>query len=96
METGAEHGMYTWQRYQAWLETRKTWYSRHPDEQPDSDPVETAPVSATPPPIRPAAQPPHPETRPPSSPAGPAGSPAKRIEIEPVEGGLEELIKKLE
>jgi len=97
METGAEHGMYTWQRYQTWLETRKTWYSPSPDEKPDSEPTEVGPP-LTPPPslVRQAAKAAPTEPRTPAPAASPAHPAATRIEIEPVEGGLEELIKKLE
>src|SRR5438552_1336680 len=93
METGAEHGMWTWQRYQNWIESRKTWHVPTPDEKPDTEPAEIVPVAATPLPIHPSSKPVHPETKTPSASPAPPG---KRIEIEPVEGGLEELIKKLE
>lgn len=98
METGADHGMWTWQRYQIWLESKKNWHLPTPDEKPDSEPSEVAPVPATPVPVRSiaAAKPAAPGAKIPSAPAGPTVPPAGRIEIEPVEGGLEELIKKLE
>jgi twitching motility protein PilT len=96
METGADHGMWTWQRYQSWLEKKKTWHVPNPaDEKPDTEAVEILPEAATAPPIRPAARPAQ------AAPKIAAGAPpstepaAKRIEIEPVEGGLEGLIKRL-
>ena len=42
MEMGAEHGMYTFSRYQQWLENKKSWHFPGPDEQAESDPAETA------------------------------------------------------
>src|SRR6266568_1315062 len=42
MEMGAEHGMWTFQRYQTWLENKKTWHFPTPDEKPDSEPAEAA------------------------------------------------------
>jgi len=93
METGAEHGMWTFARYQTWMESKKNWYIPSETETPDTEaPPETMsqerlapagrPKTATvaPAPVRPAS--PHTAGRP--------------IEIEPIEGGLDELLKKLE
>jgi twitching motility protein PilT len=96
LETGADHDMWTFERYQKWLAKRTTWYFPNPaEEPPDDGPVEMSGTSALPPlATRPAklagtsASAPIP---PPSAGAKPAGP----IEIEPVEGGLDELIKKL-
>jgi twitching motility protein PilT len=99
METGADHGMWTWQRYQTWLDNKKVWHFPSPDEKPDSEPTEAAPVlPMAPPPLSSAAKSKQPVPEPPltSVPASPIPRQASRIEIEPVEGGLEELIKKLE
>ena len=40
LETGADHGMWTFQRYRTWLQTRKTWHTpNEPEaEAPDSEP----------------------------------------------------------
>lgn len=82
METGAEHGMWTFGRYQNWLEKKKEWHVPGPEDKPDSEPAQPAVV---PPPAAPA------------KPAAPKQSrDARRIEIEPVEGGLGEVLKKLE
>ena len=94
METGAEQGMWTWQRYQAWLETKKIWHFPDPSEQAEADPagaeISLPPLSAAPAPVRAAAAP-----RP-----GSAGvrtdRPGGPIEIEPVEGGLSEVLRKFE
>src|SRR6185503_7661294 len=39
LETGAEHGMWTWHRYQTWLENKTVWHFPDPQEKPDSEPV---------------------------------------------------------
>jgi twitching motility protein PilT len=98
IETGAEHGMWTYQRYQNWLENKKTWYFPDPNETPDEEPASKPPAISVPakhassaargkaavvasePTVTPVSGAKH---------SGP-------IEIEPVEGGLQELIKKLE
>ena len=93
LETGAEHGMWTYQRYQTWMENKKNWYIPAETETAEAEPPETAPVTPLP---RPAAAK-APEA--PSVPQKPNTAPLKTsgpIEIEPVEGGLEELLKKLE
>jgi twitching motility protein PilT len=95
METGADASMWTFERYQKWLARRTQWHIPGPAEEPPDDGPE-APGAGIPPPIlaRPTklaetvAATPVPPTRIGEKPAGP-------IEIEPVEGGLGELIKKL-
>jgi twitching motility protein PilT len=93
MEMGAESGMWTFARYQTWLEKKKTWYFPAGDDAPDSEPAERA-APATPSPRSPktAAAPPKPA----ATPAVAATPHAKRIEIEPVEGGLGEVLKTFE
>jgi len=95
LEMGAENGMWTFQRYQTWLENKKVWHFPNPEEKPDSEPADL-PVPAAQ--ITPVGKPKQAaaETPVPAVPASPASPQASRIEIEPVEGGLEELIKKLE
>ena len=96
MEMGAEQGMWTWQRYATWLENKKNWHLPDGTEQPDSEPAELSHAPAMLPPIAHAPKLAKQETKAPlASPTSPA-KPAGRIEIEPVEGGLDELIKKLE
>lgn len=94
MEMGAEQGMWTLTRYQNWLAGRKAWHVPGAEEPPDSE-LDEAP----PPPLPPMAagvKTPKPATPPPagSTPASP--KPPGPIEIEPVEGGLPEVLKKLE
>lgn len=64
LETGAEHGMWTLQRYRAWLKSRKSWYI--PGKTPE--PAEAEGAEAGPPP----------PTRPPKVPGPPrrGGAPA--------------------
>jgi twitching motility protein PilT len=93
IETGAEFGMWSFERYQNWMSRRTQWHVPNAeDEAPDQEEAggnAVAPTSG-----QSATQSPSSETRPnrltPDSkrPAGP-------IEIEPVAGGLEELIKRL-
>lgn len=88
METGADHGMWTFQRYQQWMEKRADWYvppAQSEWTEPEPAGAAAAPVSNP----APAAA----ERPKPAIPAAPA--PGQPIEIEPVEGGLEELIRKL-
>ncbi|MBN2506478.1 MAG: PilT/PilU family type 4a pilus ATPase [Verrucomicrobia bacterium] len=94
IETGAEHGMWTWQRYQGWLDRKKDWHIPSPDEQPEGD----LPDAAPPPPLAKPAAASRSPARPAAAPsaAAPAGvSPAKPVEIEPAEGGLEAVLRKL-
>jgi twitching motility protein PilT len=91
METGAESGMWTFARYQNWMSKRTTWHLPNPaDEAPDSEPAEVpAPASANLEKGRGAR--PSPVTPPPASPE----NPGRPIDIEPVEGGLGAVLRKL-
>jgi twitching motility protein PilT len=82
METGAEHGMWTFARYQNWLENKKNWYLPAADDKPDGEPVQPGAVPLAPVAAKPAL----------------AKQPRehRRIEIEPVEGGLGEVLKTFE
>lgn len=93
MEMGAESGMWTFARYQTWLENKKTWYFPAADDKPDTEPAQDVHIPAPPSP-RTAAKPERPVAPAPPPPATP-GREKRPIEIEPVEGGLESLIKKL-
>ena len=94
METGADQGMWTYQRYRSWMENRKHWHV--PGEQSDEEPVGDLVENVEPRPVLPATAkpPPLPSAPPPASPA-PARSKEGRVEIEPVEGGLDAIISKL-
>jgi twitching motility protein PilT len=86
LETGAEHGMWTFPRYRVWLEKRTQWFI--PNQSPEPTPADLP-------------TPPHTPTHlsrekrlPPASP--PTAAPRGRVEIEPVEGGLKKLLRKFE
>ena len=95
METGAEHGMWTFARYQTWLENKKSWYISSTADQPDAEPAEAGPSASTLPPLAQASTPA--KHLPRSAPAAPPGPRREggSIEIEPIEGGLDDLIRKL-
>ena len=90
LETGAEHGMWTFQRYAKWLEGRSNliapnYKAEPPDTEPSPPPVlMPAAVTATTPPL--AGK--NPSVPPPAAGAG------KRIEIEPSESDFGKILKK--
>ena len=93
LETGADKGMWSFQRYRGWLEGRRNWHipdegSEFPDTESSEppSPVVSAPVKSSP--TKPHKPSPPPQTAPAKS--------ASRIEIEPIEGGFEKILKKLE
>ena len=92
VETGAEHGMWTFQRYQSWMETKKNWQIPSEAETAEAEPAEV-PGAAPLPAIAPRVSSAEPKAAPMRA---PEGKPGGRIEIEPEEGGLNELLKKLE
>ncbi len=94
METGAEHGMWTFQRYQSWLENKKTWHLANTDEKPDSEPADFSSAVTSLPALSIGAKPARPENKPAAESPGLSAKSSGPIEIEPVEGGLDELLKK--
>jgi twitching motility protein PilT len=94
VETGAEHGMWTFQRYRSWLDKRSSFHlpmrETEADEEETTAQAKPAPrLSASPaPPVRPAAG---------AVPTAPAPrserAEAGRIEIEPTES-FEKILKK--
>lgn len=94
LETGAEHGMWTFARYRTWLDNRKTWHIPDETESAEGEPPELDPVAALPP-MSPLLRP-RDKTAEPNQAATPPDKRAGRIEIEPVEGGLDDILKKLE
>ena len=93
LETGAEHGMWTFDRYQTWMSRRSQWHVPDANEEaPDSEPDEHSGPASLPAPV---AAPPHTPAKHAHSPARAASRSGGPIEIESVEGGLDELIKKL-
>ncbi len=88
METGAEQGMWTWQRYRSWMEKQRQWF--RPDTTTDSADAENADAGA-------AALPPAQLVSPGSTKKPPPGPPADtdRIVIEPDDISWEDLLKTL-
>jgi len=88
LETGAEHGMWTFQRYRAWLDARTNWslpdQAAEPvdNDLPDSTVAPLPALTASKPAV--AAQK---KTAPESAPAAPGRKGSGRIEIEPIEEG---------
>ena len=95
LETGADAGMWTFARYQSWLEAKKSWHIPGAPEAPEAETSESAPAVELPPLRAPSAKAVEKKPAPPVAPAIETSSAGRAIEIEPVEGGLDELIKKL-
>lgn len=92
LETGADHGMWTFTRYRNWMANRRDWYIPPKDQR---DQLEEIPPKTSPPvsPPKPASL----TTTTAPHPAPKAAKPASggRIEIEPDEGGLGKILKRL-
>jgi hypothetical protein len=88
MEIGAEHGMWTFQRYQTWLESKKAWHFPFEDKPPDSEPDEVSPEIPVQPPA--GATPKAAGKKAAPGTPGAASKSSGPIVIEPVEGGLVE------
>src|SRR5438552_13492810 len=87
LETGAEHGMWTFQRYRAWLDGRTNWSLPEQAAEPvekDLPETEVAPLPALTAPKPATAQKKNASA---PAPAGPAKKEGDRIEIEPIEEG---------
>jgi twitching motility protein PilT len=91
IETGGEHGMWTYQRYRTWLDSRRNWHRlEDPEEPPDSEPTEPAQAPASllklPPPTPRKAE---------AAPSAPAKAAMPgRIEIEPDESEFGRILKR--
>jgi twitching motility protein PilT len=86
IETGADHGMWTFQRYAKWLETRSNFFIPGQGvEPPDSEPSESLPAAALPAmAIAPKVE---------KKTKAPDTTESGRIEIEPVEGEFGKILK---
>jgi twitching motility protein PilT len=96
LETGAEHGMWSFQRYAKWLDGRTNFFvpGQNP-ESPDSEPSDDAAATTPFPPLIAAAK----VEKKMTSPVAPRTSDpneARRIEIEPIEGDFGKILKKPE
>jgi hypothetical protein len=94
IETGADHGMWGFQRYCKWLETRNNLFvPGQGSELPDSEPAEATFVAA---PLPSAVAAPRTEKKSRISPPAPGAKEGHRIEIEPVEGEFGKILKRPE
>ena len=101
VETGADHGMWTFQRYARWLDGRTNFYipsknsEAAEDKMPDDVPA-AAPLPAMPPRTPSAPRPERPAPSASPSVARPASSEGgvHRIEIDPDDGGFGKILKK--
>ena len=86
LETGADHGMWTFQRYRSWIQNRKKWHT--PDEAAEA-PDSEASGETTDLPTPPSAE----KTTRVSLPHSPSVDTGGRIEIEPEEGDWGKIFK---
>ncbi len=94
LETGAEHGMWSLQRYRSWLDARKNWHvPGSTPEPPDSETPEAVALGAGSMGLPQLGAP-----MPKKLTSGPTRKPADKtehiIEIEPVEGEFEKILKR--
>ncbi len=95
LETGAEHGMWTFQRYRTWLDSRKNWFiPGKSTDTAESDAAEPASASARPPAFPLAPKPSKAETKLGSQSQAPGAKPTTRIEIEPSESEFGKILKR--
>jgi twitching motility protein PilT len=95
LESGAEHGMWSFQRYRSWMESRRQWHVADENpEPPDSEATE--PGAAVPAPlISPQiVKPVRAEKRLDPHPPADGGRSGGRIEIEPVESEFGKILKR--
>lgn len=96
LETGAEHGMWTFQRYRAWLENRKQWSL--PEQNVESAEAETSEPRPALPPALPSflsnSKPAKSDQAPDVHPGGPEKGGPARIEIEPTESEFGRILKR--
>lgn len=91
LETGADHGMWTFQRYRAWLDSRTNWFL--PGQTPEAPDTEaTEGLAAVPEPLAGTVQ--RPSDRKASPPASNDAPAPGRIEIEPVESDFGKILKR--
>ena len=91
IETGADSGMWTFQRYTKWLEGRSNFFvPGQSAEPPDSEPAEAVPAA----PLPPVAAAPRGEKKGKVPSSIPSANEGQRIEIEPTEGDFGKILKK--
>ena len=96
LETGADHGMWSFERYRAWLESRTKWsIADQVPEPPESEPAEDEALRTTIAPVLSGPKSPTSLKRIMPTPQAPASKAGERIEIEPVEeGGFGKILKR--
>jgi twitching motility protein PilT len=100
IETGADHGMWTYQRYGKWLDGRTNFYIPGKNAEPAEDKPEdlqmSAPLAALPPKLAatPRTERHVPHTSAPASRPATGGGDVHRIEIDPDETGFGKILKK--
>jgi twitching motility protein PilT len=95
IETGADHGMWTFHRYRTWLENRSGWFiPGESPEQPEGEAVEAPPPPQPLVEAFPLAPKPSRGEKLPASGAAAPGKGSGRIEIEPGEGEFGKILKR--
>ena len=95
LETGAEHGMWTYQRYRTWLDSRKNWYIPGKSaEAAESDVAEITSAPSRPQAFPIAPKPSKAETKLGSHSHEPGTKASTRIEIEPSESEFGKILKR--
>ncbi len=97
LETGAEHGMWSFQRYRSWVDNRTNWYiPGQTPEAPETESLEAPPPAPPAPGIRDPVKSTKPERKLGLALPGrlPRESADSRIEIEPVESDFGKILKR--
>lgn len=95
LETGAEHGMWTYQRYRNWLDNRTNWsLPSQTSEAPDNEPAEGPSPGPVLPAFMPAPKVPISEKSAGPRPGVAAKPTSARIEIEPTESEFGKILKR--
>ena len=95
LETGAEHGMWTYQRYHTWLDARKNWYiPGKTAEAAEGDTAEPTPTPAHPPAFPLAPKPAKSDAKHSVHLHSPGTKAPGRIEIEPGESEFGKILKR--
>ncbi len=95
VETGAEHGMWSFQRYRGWLDGRTNWSLPNQNLEPaDSEPAEAMPAPSMLPAMNRSAATVKPERVAKTSVSAPPEKQSGRIEIEPVESEFGKILKR--
>jgi twitching motility protein PilT len=95
LETGAEHGMWTYQRYRNWLDNRGTWSLPGQAAEPaDNEPDEPQAAGPALPAFLSTPKAPRPEKSIGPGPNAPLKPSSTRIEIEPTEGEFGKILKR--